>query len=416
MDHGTLYILLAALFGLMMTWGVGANDLANVMSTTMGSKALSVRNALIIAIIFEFAGAFLGGGNVINTLRHGIINTDVLNGNPDILIYGMLAVLLAGSVWMFLASMLGLPVSITNAIVGSIVGFGFIVLGPQAVHWNKIGLIAISWVASPAIAGVMAYIIFKSIQGLILGRHDPYRYTRRYVPIYSFLLGIILSVISVIKGLKHFGYHLSAHETLGITLLSGVIVSIIGMLIMRTKTLPDNASRRTQFEYSEKVFGVLMGFTACAMIFAHGANDVSIAVGPMTLIVSLVQHTKDVLPESFAWITFLGCAGVVIGLLTYGRKVIATVGTGITSLTPSRAFAATLAAATAVVFSTSYGIPVSTTQTLVGGILGVGLARGIGAINLNIVRNIFMSWIITLPAASILTIVFFYMLKSLFGG
>ncbi len=389
-----------------MTWGVGANDLANVMSTTMGSKAVTAKQAMLIAVVFEFAGAFFGGSGVTETMRDGIINTSQLSSQPLIIIEGMLAVLFACTIWMNLASYLGVPVSITNALVGSMVGFGSIVLGVEAIHWNQVGRIAIGWVSSPLISGITAYILFISIQQTIFIKSNPLAKAKLYIPIYLFLIGSILSFITVFKGLKHFDVHLNFKQNLAVTLATSIIITIMGMVFI--KHIPENTKikRRERFVQVEKYFAVLMAMTACAMAFAHGSNDVSLAVGPLTIVHSLVMHSGQSFDANNypAWITLFGCVGVITGLLMYGRKVIETVGSSITALTPSRAFAATLAAATTVVVATSTGIPVSATQTLVGAVLGVGLARGIGALNLIVIRNIFMSWILTLPAASMLTI------------
>ncbi|HHF7373480.1 inorganic phosphate transporter [Legionella bozemanae] len=417
MDYSIIYLLAAVILCFLMTWGVGANDLANVMSTTMGSKAVTARQAMLIAIIFEFAGAFLGGTGVTETMRDGIINSSELSGQPLILIEGMLGVLLACTIWMNLASYLGVPVSITNALVGSMVGFGTIVLGPQAIHWNQVSRIAISWVTSPMISGITAYMLFISIQQTIFIKSNPLAKAKLYIPIYLFLIGSILSFITVFKGLHHFHIHLNFKQNLAVTLATSIIITIIGMVIIKRIPEHHRIRRRERFIQVEKYFAVLMAMTACAMAFAHGSNDVALAVGPLSIIYSLIMNSHQVFDANNypAWIILLGCVGVVTGLLMYGRKVIETVGSAITALTPSRAFAATLSAATTVVVATSTGIPVSATQTLVGAVLGVGLARGIGALNLIVIRNIFMSWILTLPAASILTILAYKLLHSFIG-
>jgi len=417
MDYSILFLVTAVVLCFLMTWGVGANDLANVMSTTMGSKAVTVRQAMLIAIIFEFAGAFLGGTGVTETMRDGIIDTSQLAGEPLILIQGMLGVLLACTIWMNLASYLGVPVSITNALVGSMVGFGTIVLGPDAIHWNQVIHIAIGWITSPMIAGITAYTLFISIQLTIFVKKNPLNKAKLYIPIYLFLVGSILSFITVFKGLNHFDIHLNFKQDLAVTLATSILITLIGMIII--KRIPENPKikRRERFVQVEKYFAVLMAMTACAMTFAHGSNDVALAVGPLSIVYSLVMHSNEVVDASSypSWIILLGCVGVVTGLLMYGRKVIETVGSSITALTPSRAFAATLSAATTVVVATSTGIPVSATQTLVGAVLGVGLARGIGALNLIVIRNIFMSWVLTLPAASILTILSYKLIHAMLG-
>lgn len=417
MDHSLLYIIPAIILCFLMTFGVGANDLANVMSTTMGSKAITVRQALLIAIIFEFAGAFLGGTDVTETMRDGIINIAELSDTPLTLIEGMLGLLFACTVWMNLASYLGLPVSITNALVGSMVGFGSVVLGIGSIQWSQVSHIAIGWVTSPFIAGVAGYVLFISIQQSIFVKINPLTTAKRYIPIYLFLVGCILSIFVVFKGLNHFGCQLSFFNGLLIMLATSIFITIIGLLVVRRIPEKPEMKRRDHFKQVERYFAVLMAMTACAMVFAHGSNDVALAVGPLTIIYSLVMDAQQGFSSSGypSWIVLLACSGVIVGFLLYGRKVIETVGSSITALTPSRAFAATLAAATTVVFATSLGIPVSATQTLVGAVLGVGLARGIGALNLIVIRNIFTSWIITLPVASILTVLSYWMFHLLLG-
>lgn len=415
MDTSLLYFSLAIFLCFMMTWGVGANDLANVMSTTMGSKAITVRQALCIAVIFEFAGAFLGGADVTETLRDGIIDTQLLSGEPLILAQGMLGVLMACTIWMHLASFIGVPVSITNALVGSMVGFGWLVLGSHAVHWEQVSQIAIGWVTSPLISGTTAFALFLSIQQTIFAKPNILERAKRFMPIYLFLIGSVLSFITVFKGLSHFNVKLNVTESILVTLVTSIAITLLGLFVIYRIPEKPKLRRRERFEQVEKYFAVLMAMTACAMVFAHGANDVALAVAPLSMVHTLLLQTST--PFHAAgyplWIVFLGALGVVIGFLAQGRRVIETVGSSITALTPSRAFAATLSAATTVVVATSIGIPVSATQTLVGAVLGVGLARGIGALNLIVIRNIFTSWILTLPAASLLTILSYKLIHYL---
>lgn len=417
MQNGHLILIFASFLGLIMTWGVGANDLSNVLSTAMGSKAVKVRTAILIAIIFEVAGALWGGSAVSHTLRYQIINLDVIaqHNDPVILIHGMLAVMMASMSWIIGASYLGFPVSITNSIVGSIVGFGAIAVGVDAVHWHEVGYIAASWVIAPTVASILAFNLFRSIQYLILGQANPLESARRYMPIYFFLVGIVLSYITIFKALQHFHYDLSPEIDSMIAISVGIFTIIVGRSLSSNFSTQFDGKRGRAFKRIERMFAVLMGFTTCAMVFAHGANDISVAMGPLTVIISMLNqgNLAALSQASPLWVTLMGCLGVIVGLATYGWKVIETVGSGITALTPSRAFAATLAAASTVVVSTSIGLPVSTTQTLVGAVLGVGLARGIGALNLVVVRNIFMSWVITIPMASGLTVVFFHVLTAL---
>jgi PiT family inorganic phosphate transporter len=416
MEYGVIFTVLACLIGLWMTWGIGANDLANILSPAIGSHAISVKHAVLIAVVFEIAGAFLGGAHVTETIRSGIIDANLLIKTPELFVYGMLSVLLAGATWITAASYLGMPVSITNTIVGGLVGVGAIMLGLHAVHWQTVGYIAISWVSSPAIAGVVAYLLFVSIRNSILGAENPFLAAKKAVPIYLLIVGIVLSLMMTLKGLNHFQMHLPIWQTLLIVVATILLVMMIGMIAMLRIFSRAKMNRHLQFVYIEGMFSVLMAFTACAMVFAHGSNDVAIAVGPIIGIISLVQSGHPMQNGMiFNSITLMGCFGVILGLFMYGRKVIETVGTAITTLTPSRAFAATLAASSTVIVSTSTGIPVSATQTLVGAVFGVGLARGIDALNITVIRNIFMSWIVTIPAAAGLATLFFYALRAIFG-
>jgi len=417
MDHATIFIVLACTFGFFMAWGVGANDVANAMGTSVGSRALTIRQAVVVAAIFEFAGAYLAGGEVTATIRSGMLDAGLFSGNPELLVFGMLASLLAAGIWLMLASQRGWPVSTTHSIVGAIVGFAAVGVGMDAVKWSKIGSIVMSWVVSPALAGIIAYWLFVSVQTFILNARHPLEAAKRYVPIYIFVAGFVISLITIQKGLSHTGLEISSLQSYGIAIGIGLAVMLAGIYAISRLRFDPREDSDFHFTNVEKVFGILMMITACAMAFAHGSNDVANAVGPLAAVIGIVENGGQVMQESVipTWVLLLGGAGIVIGLVSYGHKVIATLGTGITELTPSRGFAATLAGATTVVLASGTGLPVSTTHTLVGAILGVGLARGIAALNMNVVRTIFLSWIVTLPAGAILSITFFYILMILFG-
>lgn len=414
-DSNLLTTIIAAAVAVATAWGVGAADLANILSTSIGSKAIKVSTAIFLAILFEFSGAFFGGGHVSKTLQNDIINLAVIH-DPNIIIYAMLSVSLAGASWMIIASSFGLPASITNAIVGALVGFGWSVFGSSAVNWSKILHIVISWVVSPIICGVASYLLFVTIQRLILIRPQPDRYIKKYFYPMCFIVGLIFYNMMVFKILVALHWQHFIPNQLTMLLLTGVFFVCLGFLLscLQKKTTQHH-DRHTAFAYVEKKFSILMAFTACAMVFAHGSNDVPISVAPFTIIFKTLYHAY--LPTihhlTLASLSF-GSLSVILGLLMYGRKVIQTVGSGITTLTPSRAFSATIATACVVVFSTSAGIPISVTQTLVGGVLGVGLARGLGALNLTVVRNVFLSWFVTIPATSLLSIFYFYTIKDFF--
>lgn len=416
MDQTTVYIILAAVFGLFMAWGIGANDVANAMATSVGSGALRIKQAIVLAAIFEFTGAWLAGGAVTKTIRKGIVDAEVFSADPQTLVWGMLASLLAAGTWLLIASRKGWPVSTTHSIVGAVVGFASVGVGMEAVHWDKVGTIVISWVISPVLAGVLAFMVFRSIQKLILDTDAPLKNAIKYGPYYLFLVGFVLSLVTMVKGLSHIGLTLSTQEAFLISIGVGVLLAALGaVLVRRVKTDP-LADTDFNFANVERIFGVLMIFTASAMAFAHGSNDVANAVGPMAAVISIAD--SGIIAQNSAvpsWVLFIGAIGIVVGLGTYGYKVIATVGKKITELTPSRGFSAEIAAASTVVLASFTGIPISTTHTLVGAVLGVGFARGIGAIDLRVVSNIFMSWIITLPAGGILAILFFFTFKGVFS-
>lgn len=420
--YGEILLVLACVFGFFMAWGVGANDVANAMGTSVGSRALTIKQAIIIAMIFEFAGAYLAGGEVTSTIRKGIIDSEVFSDAPELLVYGMLSALLAAGTWLLIASLLGWPVSTTHSIVGAIVGFAAVGISADAVSWGKVGSIVASWVVSPMLAGTISFLLFRSVQRLILNTDDPFGNAKRYIPIYMFAVGWMIAMVTLTKGLKHVfkdaGIKLTFLQDAGIAAIAGLLVMGIGIMLLRRIHRDDKNTGMAggRFANVERVFAILMIFTACAMAFAHGSNDVANAVGPLAAVVSTIQSgvvgAKAVMP---GWILLLGAAGIVVGLATYGFKVMATIGRKITELTPSRGFAAELGAASTVVLASATGLPISTTHTLVGAVLGVGLARGIGALNLRMISTIFVSWIITLPAGAGIAILFFYFFKGLFG-
>ena len=408
-----IYIGLAALFGLFMAWGIGANDVANAMATSVGSKALTIKQAILVAAIFEFLGAVLAGGAVTSTIRKGIVDTDGLEGSPELLIYGMLSALLAAGTWLLVASRRGWPVSTTHSIVGAIVGFAAVGIGVEAVHWSEVGSIVMSWVISPLTAGVIAYMIYQSVLYLVLQHADPLARARRYVPMYIFLAAFTMTLVTILKGLKHVGLTLTMRDSYLLATGIAFFIAILGAVAVRRIQPDPQAEEDEHFHTVERVFGILMVVTACGMAFAHGSNDVANAIGPLAAVVSVAQSGEIAAQSALPmWILVLGGIGIVIGLATYGRHVIATVGSKITHLTPSRGFAAELAAATTIVVASGTGMPISTTHTLVGAVLGVGMARGIDAIDLSVVGRIFLSWVVTIPAGAILAIIFFFTFRA----
>ena len=415
--YGTILIALAVIFGLYMTWGIGANDLANAMGTSVGAGAVTVKQAICIAIVFEFAGAVIAGGNVTKTIRKGIIDPTTIISTPEILVFGMLAALLAAAVWLMIASSRGWPVSTTHSIVGALIGFAVVGIGPDAVNWGKVGKIVASWVISPAIGGTIAFLLVLSTRKLIFNTKNPLKMAKRYAPMYIFLVGFVISLVTLFKGLKHLHIELTGGQSFGVAILIGLMTSGIGYYFVSKIEEDVDADRDFHFASVEKVFTPMMLFTACAMAFAHGSNDVANGIGPLAAVISIVSSGGEVMQKSAmpVWILFVGGGGIILGLVTLGYKVMLTVGIKITELTPSRGFCAELAAASTVVLASRTGLPVSTTHILVGSVLGVGLARGIGALDLRVVLNIVISWIVTLPAGAVMAMVFFFFLKGVFG-
>jgi PiT family inorganic phosphate transporter len=286
----------------------------------------------------------------------------------------------------------------------------------DAVKWSGVGTIVMSWVISPVVAGTVAFLLFKSVQFLVFDRDDPLAQARRWVPVYMFLAGFMITAMTLIKGVKNLGLDLTLAQDLIIAAVVGLGVALAGAWFIARIKVDPAADRDFRFATVDKVFAVLMVITACTMAFAHGSNDVANAIGPVAAVINVAQtglvEQKSAVP---VWLLLLGGGGIVIGLATFGRRVMGTVGEGITHLTPSRGFAAELAAASTVVLASGTGLPISTTHTLVGAILGVGIARGIAAINLVVVRNIIASWLVTVPAGAVLSIIFFFVLRAVLG-
>jgi PiT family inorganic phosphate transporter len=404
---------MAVVFGVFMTWGIGANDVANAMGTSVGAKVLTVTQAIIVAAIFEFSGAFLAGGHVTKTIRKGIIHPEMVT-DPESLVFGMIASLLAGGIWLGVASWKGWPVSTTHSIVGAIVGFSCVSFGIDSVNWPKITQIALSWVVSPMIGGAVAFGLFISVQKLVLHTKKPLESAKRWAPAYLFLLGFIICLVTVFKGLKHLNLELSASMSFVVATGFGLLVAMVGRVFINRVKTPD--SDEAQYKSVERVFTPMMIFTACSMAFAHGSNDVANGIGPMAAVVSILNSAGEVAQKASTpnWILLLGAGGIVVGLATLGARVMRTIGEKITLLTPTRGFCAELAAASTVVLASRTGIPVSTTHVAVGAVIGVGLARGLSGLDLRVIGEIAMTWIITLPVGAFLSAFFYFTLRGMF--
>ncbi|MDP6855066.1 MAG: anion permease [Arenicellales bacterium] len=406
-----LELWIAAFLALYMAWAIGANDVANAMGTSVGSGALTVWGAILVAGIFEFCGAFFAGGHVTDTVRKGMLDLGMID--RDQLIYGMLASLASAGTLLIGASRFGLPVSTTHSIVGAIVGFGAVAIGLDAVNWGKIMQIVLSWLTSPLLAGVIAFFIFQITRFKVLDTKDPVAQIRKLGPVFFFFVFFIIGLVTLFKGLKPLKLDLDLSQALIGSVALGAVGAGLGIFLIRRVQLGP-VDERHRFSQVERIFVVLQILTACAIAFAHGSNDVANSIGPLAAVAHAVQgmdlgSKAPVEP----WMLAIGGIGIVVGLGTWGYRVMETVGKRITELTPSRGFAAQLSAATTIVLASRMGIPISTTHTLVGAVLGVGLARGIGALDLRVVGKIIASWVATLPIAALLSIFFYYFFRGL---
>ena len=477
LSFNSVILIIVILVGFYMAWNIGANDVANAMGTSVGSGALTMKRAVIIAAILEFSGAFLVGSHVTDTVRKGIIDPQLFLGSPEILMFGMLGALLAAAVWLQIATFFGLPVSTTHSIIGAIIGFALVAGGSGAVAWPKVSKIVASWVVSPLMGGIISFFIFNFIKTKMLNVANPIKATRRLSPYLVFAVFFILTLVMVFKGLKQLNLDLEFSEALLLAGVVGSITAIISYFLIRwylnqrkeldhnslvrnensiemthklrkmkrlltksyvhadketlerlnkisedvetcltdvKKTRFDKVQEEKSYQVVERVFIFLQILSACFVAFAHGANDVANAIGPMAAVISIIETGTVVMKVPVPlWVLGLGGIGIVIGLATWGWRVIETIGKKITELTPTRGFSAEFGAATTIVIASKLGLPISTTHTLVGSVLGVGMARGVASLNMIMVRNILLSWFVTLPAGGLLSILFYYLFKSI---
>ncbi len=410
-----LVILLAGLFGFYMAFNIGANDVANAMGTSVGSRAMTIKQAILAAAIFEFAGAFLAGGAVTHTIGADLLDLTVFAGNSMAYIHGMLATLLSTAIWLHLATHLGLPVSTTHSVVGAVWGFGIAHGGLDAVILDKAGAIVGSWFISPISGLLLALLIYRIVDRKIYQSSSPTRATRRLAPIFVFVVVAILVLSMIYKGLKGLHLDLPFVGALGLAVGAGALAALAAHFTFRRSLAAANGEAEEHLAV-ERVFVFLQILTACYVAFAHGANDVANAVGPLNSIIAvLATGTLDVGAAAVPpWVMLIGAAGIVIGLAALGHKVIATVGSKITEMTPSRGFAAQFGAATTVLGASKMGLPISTTHTLVGAVIGVGIARGFAHLDFKVLRDIMASWFITLPFTALLTVLIYKILQASF--
>lgn len=421
-------LMIAVLFaGFYMAWNIGANDVANAMGTSVGSGALTLQQAVFLAAILEFTGAFFFGSHVSDTIQKGIVDPSIFNANPLILVYGMLSALLAAGVWLNVASYFGWPVSTTHSIVGALIGFGAIVGGIDAVKWSNVGYIFSSWILSPLLGGIISWSLFSFLRNKIFYSKAPLEAAKKITPLLVFLVIFTMVWILLFRGFSSNGFELYFISSFCIAGAIGCLAAFFSHVLVREVVNPLPVAVglhhvqlqegiKTEYAAVEKIFGYLQIMTACLMAFAHGANDVANAIGPLAAALAvLTTHSIQSTAPIPLWILGLGGIGIVFGLATWGWRVIETIGKKITELTPTRGFAAEFGAATTVVIASRLGLPISTTHTLVGAVIGVGMARGLEALDLRMTRDIFISWLVTVPAGAFLSVALFFGLKAIFG-
>jgi PiT family inorganic phosphate transporter len=407
-------VLLILVGGIYMAWTIGANDVANAMGTSVGSGALSMRKALLVAGIFELAGATLVGSHVTDTVAKGIVSPATFGAETEIYIYGMVAALFASAIWVHLATRFGYPVSTTHAIVGAVAGFGIAAGGTGAVGWGRMATIVASWFTSPVLGGILGFLLFYVVSRGILDTPRPVARTRRFAPAFVFLTVFVITLATLYKGLKNLKLHLSLPAALGLACGLGVVAAAIaGIGIARYLSGKEDLPLSEQFNHVERIFRYLQVMTAATVAFAHGSNDVANAVGPVA---GVLAALKTGTLASKAGVPFgvlvLGGVGIVIGLATWGYKVILTIGSRITELTCTRGFSAELSTAITILLASRLGLPISTTHVIVGAVVGVGFARGMAALNLQVLRDIVYSWILTVPVAAALAAGLFFLIRA----
>jgi PiT family inorganic phosphate transporter len=407
---------IATLIGLYMAANIGANDLANAMGTSVGSGAITLNQAVLISIIANTLGAVLAGGYVTNTISKGLIDPMLLAPDPEKLMIGMFVSLLSAGICVHMATLFGLPVSTTHAIVGAIVGFGIVSVGAGAVTWSKIISIAASWVISPIAGAVIAGGIYFFVEKRILSSNDPQGQSERYAPFLIFFVILVIALSLIFKALKNLQLEIGFSLTILLAFSCAAVGGGLGRFWIRRVMDPGDRLRPRQAGYSpvDRVFAQLQLFTACYVAFAHGANDVANAIGPLAAIFAVVKtKSAELTVEVPFWMLFIGGIAVGGGLLAFGTRVMDTIGKNITEITPVRGFCAEFGAATTILVCSRLGLPISTTHVLVGAVVGVGIMRGMGALDLRVLKNIALSWIVTLPVTIVLAM-FLYKMLAIF--
>ncbi len=411
MDTSVFILIAAILVGLYSAINIGANDVANSMATSVASKALTIKKAVVVAGICDVLGAVLVGSHVANTIRKGLVDPLQFSDKPNLFLFGMMAAVLGSALWVNIATYFKLPVSTTHSIIGGVVGFGLVSVGFAGIKWKIVLYVFLSWTISPIFGGLIAFTIFSIIKKFILSSPDPIAQTRKIGPFFTGMVCFILSLAVIYKGPKRLHLDFPLIEAFLISLCIGAGGFFLGSFLLRKYKKKD----MDPYYQVEKMANPLQILSASFQAFSHGANDVANAIGPVAAIVAVAQTQRvDMEVPVPIWLLLLGGAGLAFGVYTWGYRVMETVGEKITSITPTRGFSAEFGTATTVLLCSRLGMPVSTTHVAVGNIIGVGLARGISAINLDVIKKIFSGWIISLPAAGLFSVILYKVFLLLF--
>lgn len=404
MSFEYIVLIIGYIFGFYMAWNIGANDAANAMASSVGAKAITLRQAVFIAGILNIVGAMFIGSHVTDTIRKGIIAPEALT-DPKLVLIGALSALIASTLWVFVATWKALPVSTTHSIVGAMVGFGIMVGGFSSVNWPNLVIITVTWIVAPLFSMLLSFLVFKAIYRLILTQEDVFESAIGLSPYFIGVTIFIIVLSFLFKTPVGKKMALGAASSIGVGLLIASVAGYAGKHLLRRYT------KQRGEEGAEHTFRYLQLITACYVALSQGANDVANAIGPLAVIYFIVK-TGSVGGEVTVPIFLLlfGGVGIACGISMWGYRVIDTMGHRITTLTNTRGFSVEFGAATTVLIASKLGMPVSTTHAVVGSVVGVGLARGFEAVNFRIVFKIMLYWLVTVPVAAITSMLVYKLL------
>ena len=416
-----LFLIFVCCLAIYVACNLGANDVANSMGTSVGSKAVTLTQAIVIAGILEFAGAVLFGRRVSSTLAVSIANPDLFVSQPQTLLLGMIAVLISCGLWLQIATARQLPVASSHAVVGAIAGFSWVAAGVQAVKWSALGIISIAWVVTPVVSGLIAAGFYLLIKHWIVDREQPLLQLEQWIPWLSLMLVSVFGVIVLPTAVETLPSDFLPtvpryNFVLGIGGLAALWITLAGWQKLAREIAVESGASVEVNRVVERQLARFQLLSACCVAFAHGSNDVGNAIAPLATIL-YIQNTGTVPQSSLEiplWVLVLGGVGIVTGLAIWGKQVIETIGEGIIKLEPSSGFAAELATAATILVASSYGLPVSTSHALVGAVVGVGAVKNWQSVNLNTLKSIGMAWIITIPISTILSAGIFSILSYFF--